>query len=200
MFGAAPGEVEGWVHDSAVLSRALFSAVCWPSDHLAWHLLRPERPFTPTEMDALLNAQDAHEMAATAWPRQEARVLCWRVRYGLPEDRILRAAGGEIDRSDLDHALAKIQAAFPYRRIAQALRTELEERGGASAMARAGLWMRIAFEYAARYDLPPRQVLERAGPPAEESRFHLDTAKLYNWLSAGRLYSQLACYLQEGKG
>ena len=195
MLGILPDEIEGWIHDPAVLARALFSAVCWPSDHLAGHLLRPERPFTPSEMDTLLRDQDAHE-TATVWPRKEARVLCWRIRYGLPEERILRAAGGEVDRPELDDALAKIQAAFPYRRIAQGLRTELEERGDAGAMARSGLWMRVAFEYATRYDLPPRQVLERAGPPAAESRFHLDMVKLYNWLSAGRLYSQLAHYLQ----
>ena len=193
IFGVAESDIDGWAADPAILARALFATLCWPSDDLAAFVLRPDRPLDLGELDAV----HAGEKVPTAWNAHEARLVAWRLRNGLLEAELLRLSNGEIEPPSLSELLERVKSTFPFGTLTEALLRSLESRGMASALAEPGLWKRIAFEYAIRYELPHRQIVERAGPSAEKASFRLDEAKLNNWLSLGRIFNNLAVFARE---
>lgn len=217
MFAVAPEAVERWLDDPALVARAGFTALCWPSDALAGHVLRPERPLSPAELDGIARGasgpgtmarrtanssstgSDRAVPALEGWSASEARAVCLRVRNGLEADQIVRASE-DLDESRVDEVLRRARGAYPFRLRARALLRSLERRGQARGLKSTGIWRRMAFEYHARYGLTRDHIVERAGPPAEEASVLLGVTVLDNWLSRGRIYAQLAAYLQEAGG
>lgn len=165
------GDLDRWVADPPTLNRALFAALCWPSDALADHVL-----------------------GGAAWTSEERQIVLWRIQNGLSDDKIVRASGGTANP---EAVLERARAMYPFPKIARDLAKALEPYDQASALVQGGLWRRIAFEYHTRLELPHRQILERAAPAAYEAGFNLTETTLNNWFGLGRLWSQLAAHLQE---
>ncbi len=195
LLGVAAEDVGRWLDDPATLARALFASLCWPADDLAGYVLRPDRPLSREELNALSGLPGGGR-AAPGWTEEEVRVVLWRVREGLDERELL-ALVGTGGASLVRATLARLREAYPFRAVARALRGSLASRGREGALAAPGLWKRAAVEYHAGQGLPHRQIVERAGPPAEEAPFQLDLPTLNNWLSAGRLYARLAAFARE---
>jgi len=192
-FGVSTERVQRWLRDPAVVARALYSALCWPGDDLAGHVLRPEAPLTPRELDRLMGG-GAEAISLAGWTNLEARVVCWRLRNGMSEDEIVQVSGRSLARHEVEAILAKAREAIPYARIALTMRQGLEASGDPTPLAKAGLWKRMAFEYALR-ELSQPIVVELAKPPAEVAPFPLTPDQINNWLSGGRLARQLAEFL-----
>lgn len=195
MLGLEPERFEAWLKEPALLLRTIFGGLCWPSGELTGHLLRPSRPLQDHEIDRVLNDETPQD-PPLAWDVDEARVVIWRVRHAMQAARIVRASDGALDAPAVESILDRIREAYPFRGISRTLRAALAAIGRESALASPGLWKRIAMEYHARHDLPHKHILERAQPPAAEAAFRLDAKTLDNWLSEGRIYSQLAARLR----
>ncbi len=197
MFGVETSAIDRWLKDPAVVSRAVYAALCWSSDELAGHVLRPDFPLSSGELDGVSSGEA--DPALEGWTTGEARAVCWRVRNGLETDQIVRVASGALDESRVDDVLRRARGAYPFRARARALLQSLSERGRTDGLSDMGLWRRVAFEYHARYSLARDHIVERAGPAAEEAGVRFGATVLDNWLSRGRLYAQLATRLQEAE-
>ena len=197
LFDVAPGAVARWQADPALVARAVYAALCWADDGLAGHVLRPTRPLTTAELDALAGGLPNEGGDLEGWTPGEGRAVCLRVRNGLEDDQIVRAVAGALSSDDVADVIRRLREAFPFRTLARALLEALAASGQAGVVASPGLWRRVAFEYHARRSLSRDQILERTAPPAEEAGVRLGATTLDNWLSRGRLYAQLASFLQE---
>lgn len=181
-----------WLSLPAVIARAVFYSLCWESDVLAAHLIREEPPLSEQELDRIANG-DSKASELGVWTEVEARVICLHVRNALHDEEIARLFKSNIGREELGTILEKIIAAYPFRRIAKSVKTS----DAKAVLGKVDLWRRVAFEYYAHHELPRKQILERAAPPAEEGGVALSNTTLDSWIGQGRLWARLAADLKE---
>lgn len=188
-------QVDTWLADPAVLARFAYRQLFWPNDALAGYVLRPKKPFTPSELDQLaIAAREGVGDPPAGWKWNEVLVLLMRLRNGLLSEQILRFEKCGMDAETLETFLAQVRARYPFDGLANALVRRLGV--GDETLAGGGLWRRLAFQYHVSAELPNRQIQERMEPAANIVGAKVTEAMLNNWIGSGRLWSQLAVHVQ----
>jgi DNA-directed RNA polymerase specialized sigma24 family protein len=196
LLQVSPTQIEAWLKDAAVLARFAYRQLFWPNDALAGYVLRPEKPFTPSELDDLgLAAREGTDEPPAGWGWNEVLVVLVRLRNGLLSEQILRFEKCGMDPESLETFLAHVRTRFPFEKVAKRLLQRLDPEG--ETLSSGGLWRRLAFQYHVSAELPNRQVLERMEPAAALASVKMTDAMLNNWIGLGRLWSQLAAFVQE---
>ncbi len=196
LLQVSPVQVDTWLKDPAVLARFAYRQLLWPNDDLAGYVLRPEKPFTSLELDDLAAAaREATGEPPAGWAWNEVLIVLVRLRNGLLSEQILRFEKCGMDAEGLESFLTDVRSRYPFEKIAKSLLVRLDPKG--ETLSGGGLWRRLAFQYHVSAELPNRQVLERMEPAASAAGVKITDAMLNNWIGLGRLWSQLAAFVQE---
>ena len=179
---ASQDQIDAWLADPAVHRQLAYQQLYWSNDRLAGYLARPSDPCSPRELDSLTKTADSHFL-----------LLMWRVRNGLTTDQILRFAKCDRNRAELEELFAGFCGSYPFVAIATKLRHAINQ---VSSLANTGLWRRLVFGYHSADELPHKQILERAAPAAALFGTQLTEATLNGWLGMGRLWVQLAAFIE----
>jgi len=194
MFEVTKEQVSRWLRKEALLTRAVYLGLCWPVEKLAGYVLRPDFPLTSDELDQVTSPEGFSP--GPDWTAEEARIVCWRLRNGMRKRDIVRISAGSLDLPTVEAVLKKLHVALPLEEIARSMRQGLAEVGRPNALASAGIWKRLAFQYALR-ELPNSQIVDLVAPPASVGPFLIDAAKLNRWVTSGLLFSQLASFVRD---
>ncbi|RYG48964.1 sigma-70 family RNA polymerase sigma factor [bacterium] len=187
--------LDEWLADLGTINAFAFSEVYGDNESICAYLLGCK----PEELDRITeNARNASSPDGPGgWSQAEVRVIVWRYRNGLASDQILRFSGCDFDKEQLEALFERCRAKLPF----QAAACRLLDRLGpmAQEVARSGIWRRLAFQYATVDELPLKQIAERTDPATKALGASVTPGMLNVWLSGGRLYSQLARFITEGR-
>ncbi|RYG39324.1 sigma-70 family RNA polymerase sigma factor [bacterium] len=187
--------LDDWLTDLGTINSLAFAEVYGDNDSVCAYLLGCR----PSELDAMgAKARTASSSEGpNGWTWPEARVILWRYRNGLPSASILAFSTCELDKDQLAELFERCRANLPFQEAACRL---LERLGPAAReVAESGIWRRLAFQYDTVDELPLKQIAERTDPATKAFGASVTPGMLNVWLSGGRLYSQLARYITEGK-
>ena len=182
MSGHGTSDVDRWMDDPALVSRAAFAALCPSGADLAARVLRPESPLSQEDLEAAL----AGKLTVEGWSAAEARAVCLREVHGMDLAAVARLVPS-LTAPEVANALARAVDRYPLRERASAIKEAL----GPRPLPGSSLWKRVALEHAAQ-GLGRSHMLQRAEPPAREMGVALTLGTLDNWLDHGRLLARLA--------
>lgn len=207
---AADGEaltrevLDDWLADQATLLRMAFRELHWDACRLASWLLGSDDVLPHEELDSCQRAAERGEaLPAGRAPRDpyctpaQLAVLLWRYRQALLREQILAREDFPLPPGEYDAVVDTCRAGLPFRQCMEGLLRCYAEAGAdpswsVTPLTGSGFWQRLALQYRVWDDLPHRDILERAAPPAEVVGYALTPARLNVWLSNGRLLSRLA--------
>jgi len=196
LLQVSTGQVDKWLKDPAVLTRFAYRQIFWPNDALAGFVLRPEKPFTSAELDDLaVAAREGRGEPPEGWAWNEVLIVLVRLRNGLLSEQIVRFEKCGMDADSLETFLGQVRTQYPFEKVVRTLQQRLDRDG--ETLSGGGLWKRLAFQYHVSAELPNRQILERMEPAASTANVKITEAMLNNWIGLGRLWSQLAAFVQQ---
>lgn len=185
--------VAEWIDDRAVASRASFRSLYHGNDALAGHVLRPEDPYRPRDLDELTRAAyTGSGDAPPGWNWPDLLVAMWRIRNGLLTEQIQRLDRRNPSKSELEAKFEKWRASYPFRGIATVLLSSIQRTSSEDLASSPELWRRLVFQYHIVDELAYRQIIERTEPAAEQAGFRITEARLTGWIGMGRLWAQIA--------
>lgn len=172
--------IHSWSSDLPTLRTLAFNHLYVDNDHLVQHVLGADCKQVETWVRS--------GSGAPGWSTIETRIILYRLRNGLPDDKLAQMMP-EVDHGSITEALCRARARFPFKDLAKELRLAL--RRHPDLLTEKNVWKRLAFQYHASDELPQKQILERIAPAAEVFGVVLTEATLGAWLSIGRLFTQI---------
>jgi len=185
-----------WAGEVRVLRSLVVEALTYSGQDLAGLLLDCDSNAVQAIVGQVGSPRRSGHSGLTAG---EVAIVVWKFYCFEPNGQVARRAEEAGFTTPVDPTIERFASRLPFLKTMRSIWDTLRETPNReTALAKPGVWKRLAFHYAVQ-GLPHLDLVAWIGPAADVAGFKLEAMTVHAWISNRRLVKELAAHLQRGQ-